>query len=286
MSDRRPFFWLDVFTEQPLEGNGLAVVLEADSVSAETMLAFAREVGLSESTFVQTADQSGADYRNRIWTVSDEIPFAGHPSLGTAVAVAIDRGMTSANFVQQTQVGLQEVEVENQDGQWYAAIRQPLAEFGQTWSAEQTAAILGLSAEQMDPHLSAQLVSTGLPALLLPVADREALASCRPDFDALHRIESRPALNTYAFVHERGSKTVHARCFAQDLAGVEDPATGSAAGPLVAYLQDCLDISSIVVRQGEDMGRPSRLDASMVDGQPRVGGNVVLLSEGVVHLPD
>ena len=83
---RHPVTWLDVFTDIPLAGNGLAVVHRADGVDDATMLAFARETRYSETTFVQTATEAGADYRNRIWTMPGEISFAGHPSLGTAVA--------------------------------------------------------------------------------------------------------------------------------------------------------------------------------------------------------
>jgi len=281
----RPLFWLDVFTGTPLLGNGLAVVLDADGVSEETMLAFAREVKLSETTFVQTATEAGADYRNRIWTVSDELSFAGHPSLGTAVAVAIERGLDSAAFTQQTQAGLQQIEASLEGGLWHAAVHQGAAGFGAFVPAKRIAPGLGLTLEQMDPELSGQIVSTGLPALLAPVRDLEALAACDPDFSELKKIDDRPALNTYAFVYERGSRTVRARCFGADLAGIEDPATGSAAGPLVAYLQDCLDISEIVVEQGVEMGRASRLEAMMVDGRPKVGGNVTLLSRGEVLLP-
>lgn len=285
LSDR-PAFWLDVFTDTPMQGNPLAVVLDADEVDEQTMLAYAREVNLSETTFVQTATETGADYRNRIWTISAEIPFAGHPSLGTAVAVAINRNVESATFTQQTQVGLQEIEVELRDDGWYAAVHQPAAEFGESFLAERLAPLLGLAPAQMDPHLSGQIVSTGLPALLIPVASLEALAEAKPDFDEVRQIDGREALNTYAFFHERGSRTIRARCFGEDLAGIEDPATGSAAGPLIAYLQDCLDISSVVIAQGVEMGRASRLEASMVDGRPKVGGNVVVLSVGHVNLPE
>ncbi|MBK5232329.1 MAG: PhzF family phenazine biosynthesis protein [Thermoleophilia bacterium] len=281
----RPLFWLDVFTDTPLLGNGLAVVLDADDVSAGTMLAFAQEVNLSETTFVQTASEAGADYRNRIWTVTDELPFAGHPSLGTAVAVAIERALESAAFTQQTQVGLQEIEVSREDGLWHAAVHQGAAEFGPFVPTAKIAPGLGLTPEQMDPELGGQIASTGLPALLAPVRDLDALAACRPDFTVLKSIDDRPEVNAYAFVYERGSRTVRARCFGADLAGIEDPATGSAAGPLLAYLQDCLDISEIVIEQGVEMGRTSHLEAKMVDGRPKVGGYVTLLSRGEVFLP-
>ena len=281
----RPLFWLDVFTDTPLLGNGLAVVLDADDVTDETMLGFSREVSLSETTFVQTASGDEADYRNRIWTVSGEIPFAGHPSLGTAVAVAIARGDGSGTFTQQTQVGLQEIEFESEDGLWHAAVHQPAAEFGESFPVKRLAPALGLQEGQMDEFLTGQIVSTGLPALLNPVGSKEALAACRPDFEAVRGIDDRPALNVYPFFHERGSRTIRARCFGDDLAGIEDAATGSAAGPLIAYLQDCLDISEVVVEQGVEMGRASRLEAKMVDGRPKVGGSVTLLSRGEVFLP-
>lgn len=281
----RPLVWLDVFTEAPLLGNGLAVVLDADDISEETMLGFAREVNLSETTFVQTSDEEGADYRNRIWTVTAEIPFAGHPSLGTAVAVAMISGIERADFVQETRAGLQQIEVSLEDGLWHASVHQGPTEFGPVVTTKEIAPGLGLDPEQMDTELSGQIASTGLPALLAPVRDLDALAACSPDFDILQSIDDRPEVNAYAFVYERGSRTVRARCFGADLAGIEDPATGSAAGPLVAYLQDCLDISEIVVEQGVEMGRASRLEAKMVDGRPKVGGAVTVLSRGKVYLP-
>ncbi len=192
---------------------------------------------------------------------------------------------SSFAFSQQTQVGIQEVLATFGDGGWQASVHQEAAGFGPTHARDGVARALGLPESRMDPELSCQIVSTGLPALLAPVADLKALASCRPDFEALRKLDDRPALNLYAFVHERGSRTVRARSFAADLAGTEDPATGSAAGPLVAYLQDCLDISGITVEQGVEMGRPSRIEARMEGGRPLVSGAVTVLSSGVVHLP-
>ena len=99
-----------MFTDRPLAGNGLAVVHDADGVSDEVMLAFAKETRLVETTFVQSSGV--ADYRNRIWTPAGEIPFAGHPSLGTAVAVALERGEDDVEYRQQTHAGIQPVRVE------------------------------------------------------------------------------------------------------------------------------------------------------------------------------
>ena len=122
--------WLDVFAEGPLAGNGLAVVDDADGVSDETMLALAQETRLSETTFVQSTEAEGADYRNRIWDPHEELPFAGHPSLGTAVAVARWRGRDEAGFVQETRAGLQPIEVRKENGGWRASMLQNEAEFG------------------------------------------------------------------------------------------------------------------------------------------------------------
>src|SRR3954453_4684946 len=121
--------WLDVFTDRPLTGNGLAVVHDADSVGDDTMLAFARETHLSETSFVQTASETGADYRNRIWMMQGELPFAGHPALGTAVAVARARGEQVATDLQQTGAGVHPVEVQVRDREPRAEMLQEPATF-------------------------------------------------------------------------------------------------------------------------------------------------------------
>ncbi len=281
-----PFFWLDVFAEAPLEGNGLAVVLDADGLEDSAMLAFARETGLSETTFVQSPSETGADYRNRIWTISEEIPFAGHPSLGTAVAVAIEREIPRTTFTQQTGVGLQPVGVRQVgEGVWEASVLQEPAEFGEVIPTAKVASVLGIDEELIDSRYSAQLVSTGLPALLIPMKDLEGLAACRGDSAALEALGLGLTLNVYPFVLDVPTRSVRSRCFALDLGEFEDPATGSAAGPLVAYLQDILDIDRVEVRQGVEMGRPSLIEARMDSGRPRVTGQVHVVMHGQANLP-
>jgi len=283
-----PFIWLDVFAEAPLAGNGLAVLLDADQVDDETMLAFARETGLSETTFVQapSPEASGADYRNRIWTISAEIPFAGHPSLGTAVAVAIHRGVEEATFTQETGVGLQQVDVRLDGEHWQASVLQEPAEFGEVYGRERTAALLGLDGSQVHPDYSAQLVTTGFPTLLVPLRDEEALAAASPVRAEFEQLEFGDlVVNVYPFAFDVPSRTARSRCFALDLGDFEDPATGSAAGPLVAYLQDILDIDRITIRQGIEMGRPSLIEARMDSGRPRVTGQVHVVMRGEANLP-
>jgi trans-2,3-dihydro-3-hydroxyanthranilate isomerase len=276
--------WLDVFAERPLAGNGLAVVEDADGVSEEQMLALAKETDLSETTFVQTADAEGADYRNRIWTPREELPFAGHPSLGTAVAVARWRGLDEARFVQQTGAGLQPVEVEAADGGWRASMLQNEADLGREIERETAMTMAGLAPDQADPDLPPQLATTGLPQLIAPVGSAEALAAVKPDLPALEaELVGLGIDSLYVCWCEPDAERARARCFVLGIG--EDPATGSAAGPLGAYLAKHAGCERLVIRQGEEMGRQSLLEVEMVDGRPRVGGGVFAVIDGELSLP-
>src|SRR4051812_17299986 len=183
-----PIIWLDVFAERPLAGNGLAVVNDADGVSDETMLALAQETRLSETTFVQSSEAAGADYRNRIWDPHEELPFAGHPSLGTAVAVARWRGLDEASFVQETVAGLQPVEVRRENGIWWASMLQNEAEFGAELDRDAVMTAVGLRAEDAHPGLPPQIASTGMPHLMAPVAGPDALARALPDYPTIYEL--------------------------------------------------------------------------------------------------
>src|SRR3954468_3854291 len=141
----RAVTWLDVFTARPLTGNGLAVVHDADGIDDDTMLAFARETRLSETTFVQSATEAGADYRNRIWMTVGELAFAGHPSLGTAVAVARARGEREARYVQQTPAGLQSIDVRIDGDRARASMLQKQAVDGPEVAPEEALPPLGLT---------------------------------------------------------------------------------------------------------------------------------------------
>jgi trans-2,3-dihydro-3-hydroxyanthranilate isomerase len=278
--------FLDVFAERPLAGNGLAVIADADDVTDEVMLAVARETRLSETTFVQSPSADGADYRNRIFTVEREIPFAGHPSLGTAVAVARSRSLREASFVQQTEAGLQPIDVRADGDRFHASMLQGAAEFGPELDPAATMAAAGLGHGDAHPKLPPQVVSTGLPALIAPVSGAEAVARARPDLhliDALLGTEESPSF--YLVWWDPDAERARARMFASGVAGGEDPATGSAAGPLCAYLAERAGAERVVISQGEEMGRPSRLEAEMEGGRPRVGGTVIPLIEGEIALP-
>ncbi len=277
---RHPYTLLDVFTDTPLAGNALAVVHDADGVSDATMFAFAQETRLAETTFVQHADD--ADYRNRIWTVTEEVPFAGHPSLGTAVAVALERGETSVTYDQRTQVGVQPVRVERDGDRAHASMLQPPAEFGAELPLPDVLRALGLIDRDGAPGARCRVVSTGLPALMVPLADLDALGRARYDHPALAAVVPGGA-NVYLFAPD--GEDVRARMFVTVGPEGEDPATGSAAGPLLAHLHEQEGRDVLTVRQGVEMGRPSRLQCVLEDGCVRVSGDVVVIATGTLRLP-
>lgn len=277
-----PYTLLDVFTSTPLEGNGLAVVHDADDLDDATMLAFARETRLSETTFVQPATVAGADYRNRIFTVAGELPFAGHPSLGTAIAVAQRQGLRRARFTQQTGAGTQAIEVEREAQLARASMLQEPAWLGPEVARAQALAPAGLSAHDADPALSPQVVSTGLAHLIAPVAGADALARAQLHPGALAALlEPLGATVLYLAWCDPSDGLARTRGFFHD---GEDPATGSAAGPLCAYLSARRGQDSVEISQGVEMGRPSRLEAALEGDRVRVGGDVVVLVEGTLRL--
>jgi trans-2,3-dihydro-3-hydroxyanthranilate isomerase len=282
----RRLTWLDVFTSRPLAGNGLAVVHDADDLDDATMLGFARETRLPETTFVQTATEDGADYRNRIWMTVGELPFAGHPSLGTAVAVAVARGDREATYVQQTGAGLQQLDVELGDGGLArASMLQEPATFGDEADPAIVLAALGLDPADAHPELPPQYVSCGLQHLMVPVRDEAVLARAHPETDALTAVlAAGGATCAYVSWPDPDGARVQARSFFLDASGVaEDPATGSAAGPLCAYLNARAGATAIEITQGVAMGRPSRLLCEAGE-RVRVSGDVVLLIEGQIAL--
>ncbi len=278
--------WLDVFAERPLAGNGLAVVADADGVSDENMLALAQEMRLSETTFVQSPGADGADYRNRIWDPHEELPFAGHPSLGTAVAVARWRGLDEASFVQETRAGLQPIEVRREDRSWRASMLQNEAEFGPELDRDAVMTAVGLHAEDAHPELAPQVVSTGMKHVMAPVAEHDALARALPDYSTIYELsEPYGSMVIYLAWPDADGQTVRARSFTRTAQMGEDPATGSAAGPLGAYFHRRLGTERLLIRQGEEMGRPSVLEVEMADGRPRVSGGVIPVIDGEVSLP-
>jgi trans-2,3-dihydro-3-hydroxyanthranilate isomerase len=248
------------------------------------MAAFARETRLSETTFVQSSGAKGANYRNRIFTIAGEIPFAGHPSLGTAIAVATARGEPETTYVQETGAGLQPIDVRLDGEGGYASMLQEPATFGPELDVPHVLAAIGLVIGEGHRELRPQVVSTGLPTLIAPVLEAACVSRAVPDFDLIDTLAERHGFSNFYVVCLKDENQARARMFTRSVGGGEDPATGSAAGPLCAYLAEHGVTNQVEISQGVEMGRPSRLVAEMEHGRPRVGGDVVRVAEGQVLL--
>jgi trans-2,3-dihydro-3-hydroxyanthranilate isomerase len=278
---------LDVFTDRALAGNGLAVVHDADDLSDAVMLAFARETKLSETSFVQSPAPGAerADYRHRIFMTTGEIPFAGHPSLGVAVAVARARGEASASYVQQTQPGEQAVDVQLDGLKAAVSMLQEPPRLGPELDPAEVLGLVGLSAADADPRLPCQVVGTGVPQVMACVADAGALARAVPDYEGIGALlASHEAITLYLAAVDPEAGRASARSFLSTAEKGEDPATGSAVGPLCAHVANRTGAERLEVAQGVEMGRPSVLRAAIEGDRVRVGGDAVILAEGVVHL--
>ena len=298
------FHTLDVFTERRFGGNPLAVVLGADGLATARMQLIAREFNLSETVFVQRPDSAGTDFRLRIFTPTHEMPFAGHPTVGTACLLA-ELGLVrrrgdvadTLEFVLGENVGPVPVRVRHEPGRapYGELTTAVLPEAGPPAPpAEALAAMLGLAPRDIGSHGELpRTASCGVPYLLVPLRQPELLASISVDL-ALWRGALDGAWARQLYVYARGYEgELRARMFAPGLGVHEDPATGSAA----VALAGALALESPVVdgelawtiEQGHEMGRPSRLFASATrhGGKVtavRVGGHAVRVTGGTLEL--
>ncbi len=285
---RLPYRLADVFAEVPLAGNRLCVVLDAHGLDTQLMQSIAREINFSETSFVTTA--ASDRYSLRIFTPGKEMPFAGHPTVGTAY-VLVSEGLVRSPAVQEVAAGEFRVEADPETGQ--AGVWQQAPVYGpELDDRERLAAAVGLGVDDLHPELPAQVVSTGLPHLIVPAVDADAVGRALPDQRILSDVATGVATDgLYLFALADGG--AKARFFGWGIGIDEDPATGSAAGPLGAYLA-ARGLGGlpgrIVVRQGEEVGRPSSLHVEVTpDGDTWtvwVGGGVFVVGRGEFDLPD
>lgn len=300
------FYQLDVFTTEPLGGNPLAVFVDAEGLTDAEMQRIAREMNLSETTFVLPPTDPQADVRVRIFTPGYEMPLAGHPVVGTHWLLAeLGRYPLTAPTTRvwgQLGVGTLPVDLSVEDGRvTRVTMTQARPQFlAAVDNVGPLASALGLATDDLTVgSLKPQVVSTGVPQLMVPVASLAAVRRVSVDGAALLRLlETVNAQLAFLFTFETESPAaqVHTRSFFINQGMGEDPATGSATGGLGAYLVQhaAIPLSQPTTRfateQGLEMGRPSTLYVE-VDGAPgqvevvRVGGTAVTVIEGELRLP-
>ncbi|MEO8328429.1 MAG: PhzF family phenazine biosynthesis protein [Candidatus Nanopelagicales bacterium] len=284
---------VDVFASQRFAGNPLAVVLDGDALATSQMQQLAREFHLSETAFpLQPTDSQktqGADYFLRIFTPEVEIPFAGHPSIGTAWLLHQLGRLPSGEVRQLCGEGLLPVSVNDRS----ATLTGGPPVVGDPVDAAPILAAVGLSA--VDLRHPPRIATTGLPYAILPVRV-EALERCQPDLALLSSTSAFPDTSTgvYVVAWQDNVRRIKARMFAGDIGVPEDPATGSAALALGAYLAQLgllpAGSQTVDVEQGVAMGRPSQLHVQIdiADGRAsrvRVSGDVVRVADGRILIP-
>jgi trans-2,3-dihydro-3-hydroxyanthranilate isomerase len=296
------YFVVDVFTGSALAGNPLAVVMNTASLDAERMQAIAREFNLSETTFVErrTAAQEQAEgVRIRIFTTQGELPFAGHPTLGTASVLKLFAPETVHSGLVTLALNVGPVPVRLSDEGLFGEMTQPDPGFGAELDRVEVARLTGLAADDLDPGLPPQVVSTGTAFAIVPLSSQEPLARLNVNRqEAFQWLRERGARWFYV-LGPTGSRKPAWRARMQ-FQGGEDPATGSAAGCAIAYLVHRGAVASgqrIVLSQGAEIDRPSELilSASLQNGPAqvqsarvtgvRVAGSTVLVAKGQLFLP-
>ena len=277
------FTLVDVFTDVPFAGNQLCVVAAPpDDLDSATMQVLEREIGLSETTYVTAVREGGYDVR--IFTPVSELPFAGHPTLGTAFALA-RLGVVPASVVQTSTVG--DVPVEVDLGAGTATMRQLPAVFGEPLDDRvAVAAAAGVEPDDLDPGPIVP-VGTGIVHLMVPVGGEDALRGASREDRGCVEVCARAGVESLYLFAVRGRGDVVARMFDRSAEIGEDPATGSAAGPLGAYLaeHDAAGMPGhMTIAQGAAVGRPSSMEVDVARDDAGwvafVGGGVRIVGGG------
>lgn len=304
----------DVFTDTPFGGNPLAVIPDARGLTDEQMISLTREFNYSETVFVFPPEDSAHTRKIRIFTPGSELPFAGHPTVGTAFVLAatgaIPLDEDETHIVFEEKIGPVPVIIRSKYGKPYftqlSAAKMP-ARGPDSYDVRTIASLLSLTKDDIDTRdrYSIEAVSAGVPFLFVPVRDPDTLGRARVRIDLWEKeLKGTWAPEVFAFTESidslakdgarTGDAVIHARMFAPNLGVPEDPATGSAAaafGGYLAWRSEKKDGTlKYLIHQGVEMGRPSKLfvEVDVVHGEVlavRVGGASVLVASGELHVP-
>jgi trans-2,3-dihydro-3-hydroxyanthranilate isomerase len=291
-----PFFLLDVFATEKFTGNQLAVCFDADNLTTGEMQQIARELNFSETTFITHPEPVNGGYNTRIFTPTTELPFAGHPTLGTAFAIQQQLIRTPVDRIALNyQVGQIPVDLSYRDNRpdllW---MHQQSPQFFDPLSADIFAPIIGVAPTDIDSRYPIVPVSTGLPFIIIPLTSLAAVSRAKLNLSLYaDAVADLPAQAILIFCPETidQDRQLHVRVFTECFGVPEDPATGSANGCLTAYLVhyhyfDRPEIN-ITVEQGIELGRPSLLYLRGRKSLPQsweisVGGRVINIASGVL----
>jgi len=294
---RRRFVTLDVFTEKRFAGNPLAVVLEPDGLDTVAMQTIAREFNLSETVFVFPPEDKAHRAKLRIFTPGRELPFAGHPTVGTAVLLArLDGGDASREFIVEEQIGLVRCRVKPSGldaGHATFDIPRLPAKDGVVPDNRTIAAALGIAASDIASELPTERWSAGNPFTVVPVTGLEAIGRCRANMADFETAFGGfvPPFVVCRQTAEKGHD-FHARMFSPGAGIPEDPATGSAAASFAGYLAAHGGYADgehkVRIEQGYEMGRPSLIELTLRIASGKltgasIGGGAVVVSEGAIE---
>jgi trans-2,3-dihydro-3-hydroxyanthranilate isomerase len=289
------YYTLDVFTSTRFQGNPLAVFTDGDSLSNDQMQAIAREMNLAETVFVQKPTDERALARLRIFTTQQELKLAGHPVIGTWFLLA-ELGVVPAqeggvHIMQQTGAGVLPVEIRFKDGRpQLVTMTQMEASFRPIkFKKTALAKALGLAPKDFDSHLEPECVSTGIFNVMVPLRNRAALGKIAMNMFELRKLLGKNATMAYCFTLGGNGKVFSRGMLPWEI--YEDPATGSAAGSLGAYLVRHGKLTpghTLTILQGEEMGRPSHIEVQVTQSGkklvPRVSGAAVKVFEGTIRI--
>jgi trans-2,3-dihydro-3-hydroxyanthranilate isomerase len=291
---------VDVFAEQPLQGNSLAVFCDGRGLSTEEMQAIARETNLSETTFVLPRDEATERERGvqvRIFTVSEELEFAGHPTLGTASWLYLDHPIFAGQQTITLDLRVGAIPItfadEQDGGGVFGTMRQKDPTFGSVHDRDAVAHALGLAVNDLDPDLPVQTVSTGLPFCIVPLRSLEASSRLAvPQHAAQQYLSQTDAKFFFCITRAKPGSGADWHNRMQFYNG-EDPATGSASGCAIAYLVRHGAVASgapTVFEQGVEMRRPSRVHVSASANATQienvfVGGRTIPIATARLFLP-
>ena len=284
------FYIVDVFAEEKYAGNQLAVFLDTAGLSGSEMQVLAREMHYSETTFIDSAEERNGGYDVRIFTPEEEVPFAGHPTIGTAFVInEYIRQIPAENIMLNLKIGQIPVKIDKDSGIYWMTQKEP--EFGEVFSAETTAKILSLDVSDIDDRYPIQTVSTGLPFIIVPLRSMAAVKRSKVNYahypQLIHKSDAKAFLifssETYSDKND-----LNARMYGDYYGVPEDPATGSANGCLAGYLSKYKYFKNskidVIVEQGFEIKRPSLLylkaEQKVKGIQVEVGGKIMAVAGG------